>query len=195
MFLKLLQKIRNSKRVANSPAKEIPDQKSDENEAQNTPTTSTKPTSEAKILPASNTDTKSRWRLPQTQLQKPKSYQQANDTILDHDFRKHNNFRSQKLTSKQRYQGWITSYENITSKAKTITITTTTTTINGTYLRQASIIWLVWSNATADSWEVESASHKHGDKRPRSWRQEACNASAVKQNKWVYDLSNMFVSF
>jgi hypothetical protein len=34
MFLKLLQKIRNSKRAANPPPKEIPDQKSDENEAQ-----------------------------------------------------------------------------------------------------------------------------------------------------------------
>jgi hypothetical protein len=33
-FLKLLQKIRNSKCAANSPPKEIPDQKSDENEAQ-----------------------------------------------------------------------------------------------------------------------------------------------------------------
>jgi hypothetical protein len=74
-----------------------------------------------------------------TKLQKQKSYQQENDAILDHDFRKHNNFRSQKLTSKQQYQGWITSYENIISKAKKKK-TTTITTINGTYLRRASRI-------------------------------------------------------
>jgi hypothetical protein len=39
---------------------------------------------------------------------------------------------------------------------------------------------------TADSWEVESASHKHGDERARSWWQEACNASAVngRKAKW-----------
>jgi len=60
MFLKLLQKIRNSKRAANSPSKENLTKKVTKMKLKNTPTTSTKPTSEAKILPASNTDTKSR---------------------------------------------------------------------------------------------------------------------------------------
>lgn len=174
-FLKLLQKIRNSKCAANSPPKEIPDQKSDENEAQKHSynfhktnfrrknltnkqywyqelmTTSKNTTSEAKILPESkwyntrsrlpettqnfrskNLTSKQYWyqesmttsknatseskilpaskwcntrsRLPETQqFQKPKAYQQATISRLDHVLRKHN-FKSKNKPKKKKKQ-------------------------------------------------------------------------------------------